>query len=633
MSALAPAFTSSLAWALLDFVWQGALVGAVTALALAGMRRRSAQSRYAVCCAAVLLCAVLPLAGLIARLAAQSDGGAAPALMASSVIDYLPAVNTQQGVGDTLPALTQLQDSLQEHLPLVLMLWSAGAGALALRLSLGLVWVARRSAPGNSRPDLFWQGRCAALAARLGLDRPVRLGLVDDAPGPLTARWWRPVILLPAALASGMPVSLVEALLAHELAHIRRHDYLVNLAQSAIEIALFYHPAVWWLSRRIRSEREQVADAIAATVVDPRQLAEALAALDRFQLATTHHQLAHHAHGGNLMLRIQRLLRHTDEPLSWKSLVPALGLAAACVTFYASAQTVIKPPPPVPPVPPAPPAAPAFIAPPAPPAPPALAAPAAPAVPAAPAAPAAPAIPPRPDQMSRRHGSGEPYALVRPGRDGINGSTNSSDRQQLDAAKRAIPGQFLWFRQGGKAYVVRDPAVLGQVAQAWAPVDRLSEEMNGYSRQMDGYGKKMEALGHQMEQQARAGTAPHQRDMDTLSKQQAELGREMDRLGRQMEGADAARRAQLEKQMDALGARMGDLGERMGRQGAQMAKAQGPMEATSRQMEEAGKPMEALGAKMGELGERISLQANESERVTRGLIRDAMAKGLAQAAP
>ena len=90
----------------------------------------------------------------------------------------------------------------------------------------------------------------------------------------MTAGWFKPVLLVPANLVTGMPPDLLEALLAHELAHVRRHDYLVNLLQFAAEILLFFHPTVWWLSRRIRIERERIADDMAAALIgQPRRLA------------------------------------------------------------------------------------------------------------------------------------------------------------------------------------------------------------------------------------------------------------------------------------------------------------------------------------------------------------------------
>lgn len=606
MTALLPVFIPSLAWALLDFVWQGLLVGSMAALALGLLRGARPQTRYAVACAALLLCAALPLAGTVQRvfdvhaatttllpLALDSGGSAARAAAdAPAAIGWLAAC----------------EQRLQQQLPLAMTLWAAGASALALRMLLGLLWVRRRSDPAHSRADPHWQARVTQLAARLGIARPVRLGLVDDLPTPVTAGWWRPVILLPASLASGMPLELIEALLAHELAHIRRHDYLVNLLQGAIEIVLFYHPVVWWLSHRIRVEREQVADDVAASLLgEPRRLALALSELDRFQLSATHH-LAHAAHGGNLMNRIKRLVRPESEPLHWKMALPILGLAAACAAFYANAQTA----------------------------------------PANPSAPASQAHKPRQgDHLSVGGGTEEPYALVRPGERGTSGSGNSADWKEIDAARRAIPGEFLWFRHDGKSYVVRDPGVLARVTAAWAPVHRLGAEMDGYGREMDQHGKAMEALGRQMEQAARgageaAGGEGRQagRKLDRLGRDQDRLGRQMDKLAAEMEDADGARRDALRRQMDELGVKMRELGRQMEQQSEamqasseRMEQAHKPIDDLGRQMKEAGKPMHALGKKMDVLGKQIDREAHAAEKVMRAVISEALGKGLAQPAP
>ena len=582
---------NALAWALLDFVWQGVLVGLAAALVLGLLRSARPHTRYAVACAALLLCAALPLAGTLQRMADTH--------VATSAL--LPLADTQGAASHGAATLTTgrvalWEQSLQARLPLVMLLWAGGAAALALRMLLGLLWVRRISDPAQSRADPAWQARLTLLAARIGIGRPVRLGLVDDLPSPVTAGWWRPVVLLPASLASGMPVDLLEALLAHELAHIKRHDYLVNLVQSAIEIVLFYHPAVWWLSNRIRLEREQIADDIAASMLgEPRRLALALSELDRFQLATTPH-LAHAAHGGNLMNRIKRLVRPESEPLNWKMAVPILGLAAACAAFYANAQT------------------------------------------------APDGNHPKAERQSTR---GEPYALVRPGHAGTNGSGNSADWKEVEAAKRAIPGDFLWFRRDGKGYVVRDAGIIAKVIEAWAPVDRLGEQMDGYGREMDQHGKSMEALGHKMEKAA--GSAAEagkgevrqaERKIEALGREQERLGRQVEKLGRQMEGADSARRQALHRQMDDLGEQMRAIGRDMAQQGeamrdvhGQMRQAHQPMDDIGREMNDAGKPMDALGKKMNVLGKQIDAGARAADKVMRGLIKEAMARGLAAPAP
>jgi bla regulator protein BlaR1 len=193
-----------------------------------------------------------------------------------------------------------------------------------------MLWIARTAREGSRDP--VWQARLTQMAQRFGISRAVRLCVVAPhggaLAGPMTAGWWRPVVLVPAALMSGMPPDLLEALLAHELAHVRRHDYLVNLLQNAIEILLFYHPAVWWLSRRIRAERELIADDLAAAHSKaPRRLAQALSELEKVQFSAP--AMAMQACGGDLAVRIRRLVQPQPARSDWKALMLVLGLATA----------------------------------------------------------------------------------------------------------------------------------------------------------------------------------------------------------------------------------------------------------------------------------------------------------------
>ncbi|HEX2523296.1 MAG TPA: M56 family metallopeptidase [Terriglobia bacterium] len=124
---------------------------------------------------------------------------------------------------------------------------------------------------------------------------------------PTVIGWLRPVILLPASALTGLTTPQLEAILAHELAHIRRHDYLVNLLQTAVETLLFYHPAVWWVSKQVRLEREHCCDDLAVSVQgDVLAYARALAELETRR--TNEPQLAMAATGGSLLTHIERLL-------------------------------------------------------------------------------------------------------------------------------------------------------------------------------------------------------------------------------------------------------------------------------------------------------------------------------------
>ena len=312
----------SIGWTLVHFLWQGALVGCATAVALTALRNARPQSRYLVACLGLFLCLAWPTAELALRLQDGSGaGGDAMVLFAAGLVAGAP-------VDQSWGAL------LGEQLAPIVGTWAVCALAMALRMALGLLWIGRAAA--RERHDPLWQARIESLAVRFGLGRTVRLRVVERLGSPITAGWWRPVVLVPAALVSGMPAHLLEALLAHEMAHIKRHDYLVNLGQNLVETLFFYHPAVWWISGRIRVEREQIADDFAARILgEPRRLALALSELERLQFST--HHLAQAANGGDLMSRIKRLIRPDTQALNWKAAIPVLGLAALCTAVFAHA--------------------------------------------------------------------------------------------------------------------------------------------------------------------------------------------------------------------------------------------------------------------------------------------------------
>jgi beta-lactamase regulating signal transducer with metallopeptidase domain len=582
VNAALSSIATSLGWALLDFIWQGLLVGWCAALLLALFGKARPQVRYAIACGALLLCAALPMAGTVQRVLAEQ---AAPASTLPLALSDATAVAHGAAAMVAVPAdrIVVWQAALQQRLPLVILLWAAGAGALSLRMLLGLLWVRRLSRPGRHAADPAWQARLDRLAAAMGIARRVTFRVVDELRSPVTAGWWRPVVLVPASLLSGMPPDLLEALLAHELAHVRRFDYLVNLIQSAIEILLFYHPTVWWLSNRIRVEREQIADDLAAsTLGEPRRLALALSELDLFQLTTP--QLVHAAHGGNLMSRIKRLVRPESEPLNWKLAVPILGLVA-CAAFYTHAE---------------------------------------------------PAQASTDKRVVHRHHDSrdEGYAIVRDGEHGTNINGDSGHWEEINAIKPRVQGEFLWFRDGGKSYIVQDRDILARANAAWAPVDKLGEQMDVYGKQMDVHGKKMEALGKQIEASV-AKFTPDEKSSREFERKMNELGRQMDKLGARFEHADDAERDRLSRDMDALGRKMGELGREFGEQQRSEAHqlAQASVDEVSHQMREASRPMDELGRKMGALGKDMERESMAADKTVRQLIREAQAKGLARPAP
>ena len=312
----------SMGWTLLHFLWQGLLIGGVTAAALRVLRSASPVLRYNVACTGLLACLLWPAAELYLRLNGDAAAGA-PVRMADAFL-------AGRGAGTTGGLLAYLQ----EHLLWIVGVYALCAVVMALRTALGLLWIRNTARVQVSNERL--QASVSRMATQFGVTRAVRLRVVDNLASPLTAGWLRPLVLVPASLVSGMPHELLEALLAHEMAHVKRLDYLVNLGQNVVEILLFYHPAVWWISGRIRAEREQIADDIAARHTgDPRTLARALSELEKLQFSRHHLALA--ANGGDLVSRVRRLVRPDQHGPNWKAALPIFGLAAACLSMYVHA--------------------------------------------------------------------------------------------------------------------------------------------------------------------------------------------------------------------------------------------------------------------------------------------------------
>lgn len=318
---LASPFFYALGWALVHFVWQGAIVAALYAVVKVFLRKSSANARYAAACAALAVMLILPPATmLVVGAAGQEDTQAVTLAAVVPTSDAGPeaqAIAASQGVGHSFAASDSLEPSqpLQQWareqftglLPWLVALWFAGVLLLSLRFLGGLFVTRQLKQLGTSPPVEQWQERLSLLCKQLRVSRPVRLCESLLVEVPTVIGWLRPVILVPASALTGLTPEQLQALLAHELAHIRRHDYLVNLLQTAVETLLFYHPAVWWVSGEIRQEREHCCDDVAVAACGSVVIyARALARLEQLRGVTP--QLAVAANGGSLLQRIQRLV-------------------------------------------------------------------------------------------------------------------------------------------------------------------------------------------------------------------------------------------------------------------------------------------------------------------------------------
>lgn len=286
---------------LIHFLWQGALIAALYAAARIWTTRPN--TRYILACVASATMMAAPL--VTWSLMRPSD--VVPASM--HLIDRVPlAASTTAAATVTLPETTSNAHSIP-FLPWIVAVWFVGAIAFWTRLICAWIIAARlRSVLVRPAPP-EWQQTLSRLKARVGVTRPVRLLISALIQTPAVIGWLRPVLLVPVGALAGLPPEQVEALLIHELAHIRRHDYLVNILQSIAEALLFYHPAVWWVSGHIRTERELCCDDVAVSLTgDAFTYVSALAEIEASRPAHLHAAMA--ANGGSLSHRIGRLLGH-----------------------------------------------------------------------------------------------------------------------------------------------------------------------------------------------------------------------------------------------------------------------------------------------------------------------------------
>lgn len=282
-------------WALIHFLWQGVAVALALAAVLALWRNRSPKARWGASCAAMTMMAVLPVATwFMVSVEAPVRPAPAPAVFTADRVSppvgrslrpakpqaqlERPAVTAQDQPPVAVSGLEKLRAAMQPILPWAILVWLAGVTVMSAWHLGGWLLVRRMRRLGTRPAGAAVQETFERMLRRLGIHRPTRLLESLRVAVPVVVGWFRPVILLPASAVTGLTPQQLEAILAHEMAHIRRWDCLVQALQAVMETLLFYHPAVWWVSRQIRQESEQCCDDLAVGLCgDRRGYAHALA--------------------------------------------------------------------------------------------------------------------------------------------------------------------------------------------------------------------------------------------------------------------------------------------------------------------------------------------------------------------
>ncbi|GGZ28798.1 hypothetical protein GCM10007049_22290 [Echinicola pacifica] len=314
-------YFSVIGWTLIHSVWQIMIISALVALALKFIPQRKAQKRYVVSMIGLLLIlfSAIFTFDYLARQASQETKNHAHYIIgktSKAIASIAPASPAQESIDSSASALVQpgILDKtlvyLENHLATIVNLWLLGVLFYLVKL-IGSLWDLRNfhlqhrsTVPENLRAQV------KAMTKEMGIYRPIKVMSSKLIQVPVTYGIVKPVILIPASMLTGISIRQLEAIIAHELAHIKRYDFLVNIIQRLMEMMFFYHPCFWWISEQLEKEREHACDDLAVQLgYSPRELATGLANLAEY----SHQQspsmtMAASGNKNPLLTRIQRIM-------------------------------------------------------------------------------------------------------------------------------------------------------------------------------------------------------------------------------------------------------------------------------------------------------------------------------------
>lgn len=307
----------AIGWVLVHSSWQASLLLIVLIIALVLMRNFSARARYFAAYSTLLLI----LGGSIATGVKAYHHAMEKQVLKERLL------TSPEGMTSEIKALLQtfesamvkkpseahlkwmnVKSTIQSHFHIVFTLWLLGILFFLLRMAGGLVYLQRLTKQQVVPFDQLWQQKLLELQERLVISTPIKAFQSYLAKVPMIIGHLKPAILVPVALFTALTPQEIEAIIAHELAHIKRNDYIFNILQSLIETLLFFHPAVWIISRIIRDEREHSCDDLAVTATgDKLNYIKALASAQQLTLQTHHHAVAFIQGKGGLLNRVKDL--------------------------------------------------------------------------------------------------------------------------------------------------------------------------------------------------------------------------------------------------------------------------------------------------------------------------------------
>jgi beta-lactamase regulating signal transducer with metallopeptidase domain len=338
---------SALGWSLFNVLWQGFLVAVVLGIFLYSFRKKSAQSRYIVSIASLLL-----IVGLsIFNFADKYESETVKTNSAENTVQFetksenrilnIRNYTVDFSFNELVSRLKSNLNTIDKYFPLVINIWLIGMFVFILKFVFSYLYTNRFKKLKTNSLSQKWMNNFKVLEQKLQLKK--KINYIESAiiKVPFVLGYLKPFVVIPTELLTGMPSNQIEAIVAHELAHIRRNDYIINVLQTIIETVFFFHPAVWYISSQIRKERENCCDDIALTACEGSIVyAKALVSVQELSLGRQYAAVAFSGKKKHLLNRIKRMImkpkiksNFTDKMIA--SLVIVSAILALSFTYNA----------------------------------------------------------------------------------------------------------------------------------------------------------------------------------------------------------------------------------------------------------------------------------------------------------
>ncbi len=324
-------FIEAIAWTILHSFWQIAIISLLMSFVLKRFEKKNSKLKYGIGLSAMLTSVIVAFGTFMFYI---FEGSGTRQLG----VNFIEGIQTLSVVNESVPsAMMNFNAFVNEHLILVTSIWLSGVVLFTIKLIGGYVYL-QQFTLGKIEASDELKYTVSKLKSTLGINKKIQISESNKVTSPMVIGFVKPIILIPVGLVNQLSTKEVEAILLHELAHIMRYDFIINLCCSLAEVIFFYHPGVWWISHQIKLERENCCDDVAIQHLgNSLAYAKVLVKLESLkQLGTPSVALGISKNRKSLLHRVKRILNQPNQVSNMKEKMIATVFVLTMVFAFSS---------------------------------------------------------------------------------------------------------------------------------------------------------------------------------------------------------------------------------------------------------------------------------------------------------